>query len=638
MISIWSMRMEQYLTHTDYDLWEVIVNGDAPAIASASAEAPIEVSWNHREVRYEPYRKLLKAWFGKVFESASDSSVNDIEEENNQVNDRFKKVERYHAVLPPYIGNYMPSKPDLSFAGISLFCPIRTEWVIHNMLQDQGIFDSGCSRHMTRNKSYLTDYQDIDRLEGFVAFARSPKGGKITRKGKIRTGKLDFKDTECLVLSPDFKLLDESQVLLKVPRQNNMYSFDLKNIVPSRGIETNVNAGQAGQEKASDHEYILLPLMLSNSLLSSSSQSTDNKDADEVPGKGDDDLSERNGQEKEEGASNKKDDQHVQDFKTELDSLLVQQKEGYASSSNRDSTASPFVSTAGPSINTASENINTGSLNINTASPTPNDSSMQSLENTGIFDDAYNDRKVGAEADINNLETSMNKQEISDGEDIIVRNKAKTGLYKVTTKKKVYQRRPLFVEFEAMMPKEIPDEFYSRAHFLLMITASTPIETNKALIKDEEAEDVDVHLYRSMTFCLEHAEYDESNTYVLERFNTTAGNPVKKILLKLNLSDHRLCKMVVECQSVKVKEFQERCNIKAFQEWYEHVGPEVASPQGGKVTSWRRDYAWLMISRCSRSLCQIQVQGTSSNQEVNDHYNIFTRERQEYELKTKDKA
>ncbi|GKA77816.1 reverse transcriptase domain-containing protein [Tanacetum coccineum] len=41
---------------------------------------------------------------------------------------------------------------------------------------------------------------------------------------------------------------------------------------------------------------------------------------------------------------------------------------------------------------------------------------------------------------------------------------------------------------------------------------------------------------------VEHAEYEESNTYVLERFNTTAGNPVKKILLKLNLSDHRLFK------------------------------------------------------------------------------------------------
>ncbi|GJY22144.1 ribonuclease H-like domain-containing protein [Tanacetum coccineum] len=109
-------------------------------------------------------------------------------------------------------------------------------------LQDQVIFDSGCSRHMTGNKSYLTDYQDIDGR--FVAFAESTKGGKITRKCKIRTGKLDFEDvyfdkknsvlfteTECLVLSLDFKLLDESQVLLKVPRQNNIYSFDLKNVV-----------------------------------------------------------------------------------------------------------------------------------------------------------------------------------------------------------------------------------------------------------------------------------------------------------------------------------------------------------------------------------------------------------------------
>ncbi|GKF80872.1 hypothetical protein Tco_0239474 [Tanacetum coccineum] len=73
-----------------------------------------------------------------------------------------------------------------------------------------------------------------------------------------------------------------------------------------------------------------------------------------------------------------------------------------------DNIASPSVSTAGPSINTASENINTGSPNINTASPIPSYSSMQSLENTGIFDDAYDDREVGAEANLNNLETTMN--------------------------------------------------------------------------------------------------------------------------------------------------------------------------------------------------------------------------------------
>ncbi|GJX34910.1 ribonuclease H-like domain-containing protein [Tanacetum coccineum] len=63
-------------------------------------------------------------------------------------------------------------------------------------LQEQGVIDSGCPRHMTGNMSYLTDYEKIDR--GY--------------------------------------LIDESQVLLRVPRKNNMYSVDLKNIVPKRGL------------------------------------------------------------------------------------------------------------------------------------------------------------------------------------------------------------------------------------------------------------------------------------------------------------------------------------------------------------------------------------------------------------------
>ncbi|GKD79616.1 putative ribonuclease H-like domain-containing protein, partial [Tanacetum coccineum] len=65
-----------------------------------------------------------------------------------------------------------------------------------------------------------------------------------------------------------------------------------------------------------------------------------------------------------------------------------------------------------PSINTTSENINTGSSNINTASPIPNDPSMKSLEATVIFDDAYADREVGAEANLKNLVTTMNVSSI----------------------------------------------------------------------------------------------------------------------------------------------------------------------------------------------------------------------------------
>ncbi|GJZ16248.1 hypothetical protein Tco_0551925 [Tanacetum coccineum] len=48
-----------------------------------------------------------------------------------------------------------------------------------------------------------------------------------------KKNKVLFTDSECLVLSPEFKLPDENQVLLKIPRQNNMYSFNLENIVPS---------------------------------------------------------------------------------------------------------------------------------------------------------------------------------------------------------------------------------------------------------------------------------------------------------------------------------------------------------------------------------------------------------------------
>ncbi|GJS21277.1 putative ribonuclease H-like domain-containing protein [Tanacetum coccineum] len=88
-------------------------------------------------------------------------------------------------------------------------------------LKNKGIVDSGCSRHMTGNKAYLVEYQDYNG--GPVAFGGS--------KGYI-TGK----DTECIVLSSDFKLPDENQVLLRIPRQNNMYSFNIENIVPSRGL------------------------------------------------------------------------------------------------------------------------------------------------------------------------------------------------------------------------------------------------------------------------------------------------------------------------------------------------------------------------------------------------------------------
>ncbi|GJR78428.1 ribonuclease H-like domain-containing protein [Tanacetum coccineum] len=103
----------------------------------------------------------------------------------------------------------------------------------HRALKNKGIIDSGCSRHMTGNKAYLAEFQDfmwgsLLLLEHFNLFSVSQMCDK---KNKVL-----FTDSECLVLSSEFKLPDENQVLLKIPRQNNMYSFNLENIVPSGGL------------------------------------------------------------------------------------------------------------------------------------------------------------------------------------------------------------------------------------------------------------------------------------------------------------------------------------------------------------------------------------------------------------------
>nr|GEX93694.1 ribonuclease H-like domain-containing protein [Tanacetum cinerariifolium] len=87
-------------------------------------------------------------------------------------------------------------------------------------LKNKGVIDSGCSRHITGNMSYMSDFEEING--GYVVFGGNLKGGKISGK-----------DAECIVLSLEFKLLDENQVLLRVPMENNMYNVDLKNIIPS---------------------------------------------------------------------------------------------------------------------------------------------------------------------------------------------------------------------------------------------------------------------------------------------------------------------------------------------------------------------------------------------------------------------
>nr|GEV88483.1 hypothetical protein [Tanacetum cinerariifolium] len=93
-----------------------------------------------------------------------------------------------------------------------------------NHIDDKRYWDSGCSWHMTGNISYLTEYEPYNG--GYVSFGQC--GCKITGKGVIKT--------ECIVLGRNFKLTDDANVLLRTPRQHNMYTIDLNNIVPHKDL------------------------------------------------------------------------------------------------------------------------------------------------------------------------------------------------------------------------------------------------------------------------------------------------------------------------------------------------------------------------------------------------------------------
>ncbi|GJX59675.1 ribonuclease H-like domain-containing protein [Tanacetum coccineum] len=129
-------------------------------------------------------------------------------------------------------------------------------------LKDYAIIDSGCSGSMTGDKDKLSDFKEFKG--GYVAFGNDSKGGRISGKGTIKTSCIDFEkvsyveelkfnllsvsqicdkkhnvlftDKECLILSPKFKFVDEDLVILRAPRKNDVYSLDLKNIIPSGGI------------------------------------------------------------------------------------------------------------------------------------------------------------------------------------------------------------------------------------------------------------------------------------------------------------------------------------------------------------------------------------------------------------------
>ncbi|GKD15096.1 putative ribonuclease H-like domain-containing protein [Tanacetum coccineum] len=130
-----------------------------------------------------------------------------------------RPVNTAHPKTTVYSARPMPKAVNTTWTNTAIVNAVRANHVnavkasacwSHLQQEDQGYVDSGCSRHMTENMSYLSDFKEFDG--GYVTFWGGAKGGRITSKGTLKTA-------------------DESQVLFKVPRKNNMYSVDMKNIV-----------------------------------------------------------------------------------------------------------------------------------------------------------------------------------------------------------------------------------------------------------------------------------------------------------------------------------------------------------------------------------------------------------------------
>nr|GEV56568.1 putative ribonuclease H-like domain-containing protein [Tanacetum cinerariifolium] len=181
----------------------------------------------------------------------------------SQIVDNNKKglgYKSYHAIPPPPTGLFLPPKLDLSNSGLKEFqqpefegygpktsknvsedisnevkeFPYAPLIKNHPQKENQVYVDSGCSMHMTGNMSYLFDFKEFDGK--YVTFGEEPKEEELLVKELLKLNSVLFTNTGCFVLSPDFKLTDESQVLLKFPRRNNMYSVDMKNIVPKESL------------------------------------------------------------------------------------------------------------------------------------------------------------------------------------------------------------------------------------------------------------------------------------------------------------------------------------------------------------------------------------------------------------------
>nr|GEX75231.1 retrovirus-related Pol polyprotein from transposon TNT 1-94 [Tanacetum cinerariifolium] len=236
---------------------------------------------------------------------------------------------------------------------------------------EKGVIDSGSSRHMT-GISYLSEYEEIDG--GYVAFGGDPRGGKITGKGNV--------DTEETL---HIKVLENKP---NVEGSGLTWLFDIDTLTKSMnykpvvtGNQSNGSLGKAIVQTVPDKDYILLPLWTQDLLFSSSFK--DSPSDGFIPS----------------GEEEKKDAKYPgnednEDLTTE-EPRVSQEKDSNVNITNNISNASLTTNATGIKHNVVDKDIVYGCTD---------DPNMPNLEEIFYLDE---DKDVGAEADMTNLDTNI---------------------------------------------------------------------------------------------------------------------------------------------------------------------------------------------------------------------------------------
>nr|GEU44981.1 ribonuclease H-like domain-containing protein [Tanacetum cinerariifolium] len=337
-------------------------------------------------------------------------------------------------------------------------------------LKDKGVINSGCSRHITKNMSYISDFEELNG--GYVAFGGNPKGGKITGKGKIKTEKAGEE-------------VDQQYVLFPV------WSSGSTN--PQNNDEDTAFDGKEHDFDAKKHESEV------NVSLSSSAKSRkqDDKTKKEAKGKS-----------------------YVESV-TGYRDLNAKFEDCSKNSSNDVNAVGSIVPTVGKnSLNSTNTFSDAGPSNTNVspthgkssfidASQLPDDPDMLKLKDITYFDD---EDVVGAEADFNNLESSIPVSPIPTTRihkdhhvSQIIGDLSSTTQTRSMTRavkdqgfedpdhpNKVYKVVKALYDLH-QAPRACQDKYVAEILRKFGLTegksASTPIDTEKPLLKDPDDED-----------------------------------------------------------------------------------------------------------------------------------------------------